>query len=65
MKLSLKDRLFTKKPSQMNQMIDPAMDNIVFKALTYDPNNRYTNCQEFIQQLKAYLNRTVSNRFRG
>ena len=65
MKLSLKDRLFTKKPSQMNQMIDPAMDNIVFKALTYDPNNRYTNCQEFVQRLKAYLNRAVSNRLRG
>ncbi len=55
MKLTLKDRLYTKKPSQMNQMLDKEMDDIVFKALAYNPDNRYADCREFIKHLDAYL----------
>lgn len=65
MKLTLKDRLFRKTPSQMNQLIDPAMDEIVFKALAYDPKNRFPDCQAFIDRLKSYHNRPVINRLRG
>ncbi len=65
MKLTLKDRLFKKTPSQMNQAIDPAMDQIVLKALAYDPKRRYADCYEFIEQIKSYQNRPVINRLRG
>ena len=60
MKLTLKDRLYTKKPSQMNQLLDEEMDDIVFKALAYNPDDRYVDCREFISRLEAYL----KNRYR-
>ncbi len=65
MKLTLKDRFYQKKPSQMNQMINETMDDIVFRALTYNPKNRYANCQEFSSALRAYQNQPVSNRLKG
>ncbi len=57
MKLGLKDRLFQKKPSEMNPMVDQKMDEIVFKALSYDPEKRYATCREFLQCLKVYMDR--------
>ncbi len=53
-KLTLKDRLYTKKPSQMNQQLDTEMDDIIFKALAYNPDDRYPDCGAFIDRLKAY-----------
>lgn len=57
MKLALKDRLFQKKPSEMNPMVDQKMDEIVFKALSYDPEKRYATCREFLQCLRVYMDR--------
>ena len=56
-KLALKDRLFEAKPSQMNPMVDKKMDEIVFKAISYDPEKRYATCGEFLQCLRVYMNR--------
>ena len=57
MKLELKDRLFQKKPSEMNPMVDQKMDEIVLKALSYDPEKRYATCREFLQCLRVYMDR--------
>jgi eukaryotic-like serine/threonine-protein kinase len=57
MKIVLKDQLFQKKPSEMNPQIDAEMDEIVSKALSHDPENRYSSCREFIEALKNYQER--------
>lgn len=57
MKIVLKDELFQKRPSELNPLIDPEMDSIVFKALAHDPEKRYTSCREFMGNLKGYLDR--------
>ena len=54
MKLKLKDQFFQKKPSEMNPMVHKEMDEIVFKALYYDPEKRYANCREFLKRIKGY-----------
>jgi serine/threonine protein kinase len=54
MRLDLKEGLFHKKPSEINLSLHCEMDQIVFKALSHDPWERYANCDEFITELKAY-----------
>lgn len=53
-KLKLKDEFFQKKPSEMNPVVHKEMDEIVFKALYFDPEKRYANCREFLDLLKGY-----------
>ncbi len=59
MKLKLKERLFQKKPSEMNPLLNPEMDEIVFKALSHDPERRYATCKEFIDAISVYAERHV------
>ena len=54
MRLKLKERLFQKKPSEMNPMLTREMDDIVFKAIAHDPENRYATCREFLEAIKVY-----------
>jgi serine/threonine protein kinase len=54
MKIVLKDKLFQKKPSELNPFVNPEMDAIVFKALAFEPTNRYSSCREFIDALGNY-----------
>ncbi|UCF85142.1 MAG: serine/threonine protein kinase [Desulfobacteraceae bacterium] len=54
MRLELKDRLFQKKPSEMNPVLNREMDEIVFKALSHDPENRYATCREFLKAIEVY-----------
>jgi serine/threonine-protein kinase len=54
MKLKLKERFFQKTPSEMNPLLNPEMDKIVFKALFHDPERRYTTCSELLDALVAY-----------
>jgi len=56
MKLKLKERLFQKMPSEINPRLNPELDKIVFKALSYDPERRYATCKEFLDALVAYRN---------
>jgi len=54
MKLILKDRLIQKRPSEINPLIGQEMDQIVLKAISYDPQNRYATCRAFLEDLKLY-----------
>ena len=54
MKLELKDRLFQKRPIEMNPVVDAQMDQIVGKAISNDPGKRYPTCREFLACLEAY-----------
>jgi serine/threonine protein kinase len=54
MRLELKDRLFQKKPSEMNPVLSRDMDEIVFKALSHDPEKRFGTCGEFLKAIEVY-----------
>lgn len=56
-KLRLQDRIFLKKPSELNRHADTDLDDIVFKAVAYQKERRYRTCNEFAQDIKAYLKR--------
>ena len=55
MKVKKGNRLFAKKPSELNPRLNPAMDDILLKAVEYDPDKRFNTCKEFQSQLKDYL----------
>ena len=57
LKLEQKDRLFKTKPSEMNPKVYPDMDRIVFRAISFDPRDRFASCAEFRQALLDYQNR--------
>jgi serine/threonine-protein kinase len=59
LKLQKKDHLFQKRPSEMNKMVYPEMDDIVFKAISFDPENRFATCKEFLDQLQNYKARHI------
>ncbi len=54
-KLRLQDRLFGKRPSQMNPAVDEDLDEIVMKAVSHNKENRYQSCREFAQAIETYL----------
>ncbi|WP_319521933.1 serine/threonine-protein kinase [uncultured Desulfosarcina sp.] len=55
MKLGLKDRIFQQRPSQVHPVANRKLDEIVFKALAFDRDQRYASCREFASELEAYL----------
>ncbi len=56
-KMKQGDRLFQKKPSEMNKMVNREMDRIVFKAISFDPEMRFATCREFLEHLEEYQER--------
>ena len=54
-KLRLQDRLFQKKPSQLNSGVNEALDDIVMKAVAFNKSRRYPNCREFAKDLESYM----------
>jgi serine/threonine-protein kinase len=56
MKLGLKDRIFQKRPSQVHPVANRKLDEILFKALAFDRDQRYPSCREFASQLETYMN---------
>ncbi len=54
-KLRLQDRLFQRKPSQMNPAANDALDDIIAKAVSFNKNNRYPACREFAQDIESYM----------
>ena len=62
MKLGLKDRIFQKRPSQVHPVANRRLDEILFKALAFDRDQRYASCREFASQLENYMNqfKTIS-----
>lgn len=55
LKLALKNNLFLRRPSQVHPSADRELDNIVFKALAFDKEERYASCREFSLELDRYL----------
>ena len=53
-KLTQKDGLFEKMPSEMDLAVHPQMDQIIQKATAYQPTQRYENCRSFLQELETY-----------
>ncbi len=53
-KIELKDKLFPKKPSELNPGLNEEMDRILSKALAFNPESRYAECCEFREELEQY-----------
>ncbi len=53
-KLKMKDKLFSGKPSEINNQTHPDMDRIVSKAIAFDPEDRFADCGQFLTRLKEY-----------
>ena len=49
-----KNGIFQKKPSELNPKLNQDMDVIVEKATAFDPDERYTICRDFINDLEGY-----------
>lgn len=56
-KLRLQDRIFMKRPSEINPAVKPALDQIVMKAVAYNKNRRYETCREFGEDIEQYVAR--------
>jgi serine/threonine protein kinase len=54
-KLRLQDRLFQKKPSQINPAVKEALDDIIAKAVAFNKTNRYSSCREFAKDIESYF----------
>jgi len=61
MKLSLKDRLFQKKPTEINPNIDKELEEIVLKAIAFYPEKRYGTSRAFMQALEQYFDSRIRN----
>ncbi len=59
-KLGQKDQLFLQKPSEMNPVLRPDMDQIISKAVSFDPEDRFDSCREFAGQLMAYQSKYLN-----
>lgn len=56
-KLRLQDRIFLKKPSEMNSAVNPELDAIVMKAVRHNQSKRYQSCRQFGDDIEKYMNR--------
>ncbi len=59
-KIRFQDRLFQKKPSQLNPDVDHGLDDIILKAVAYNKENRYATCNEFGRDLEQYMKNRYS-----
>lgn len=55
LKIRFQDRLFQKKPSQMNPAVDTDLDDIVAKATAYNKSRRYATCRDFAKDIESYI----------
>ncbi len=65
MKLALKDRIFRKRPSQVHPMANRTLDEILFKALAFDRNQRYPSCREFASELERFSKKFITSSSAG
>ena len=54
MKLSLKDRIFQQRPSAVHPVANRQLDEILFKALAFEPDQRYPSCRDFARELERF-----------
>jgi len=52
-----KNGIYLAKASSLNPSINTEMDKIIDRATAYEPEQRYVNCREFINDLKWYKRR--------
>jgi serine/threonine-protein kinase len=64
-KLRLQDRIFMKRPSEINPAVKPALDKIVLKAVAYNKRRRYGNCREFAADIENYMTRYLKKSTRS
>lgn len=60
LKVKRKDGIFTQKPSAANPALHPEMDNIILKATSRNPEDRYQNTLEFVESLNDYAKQHVN-----
>ena len=61
MKLALKDRIFRQRPSEVHPMANRALDEILFKALAFDRDQRYPSCHEFASELERFSKKLMTS----
>jgi eukaryotic-like serine/threonine-protein kinase len=61
MKLSLKEKIFRQRPSEVHPVANRALDEILFKALAFDPDQRYPSCREFAVQLEQFQKKMITS----
>jgi eukaryotic-like serine/threonine-protein kinase len=61
MKLSLKEKIFRQRPSEVHPIANRALDEILFKALAFDPDQRYPSCREFAVQLEHFQKKMITS----
>jgi serine/threonine-protein kinase len=59
MKLSLKDRLYQKKPSELNPAVDSDLEAVVLKAIAFSLEERFSTCGEFKDRLQICLENII------
>jgi serine/threonine-protein kinase len=57
LKLRRQQGIFTKRPSEVNPLLDETMDRIILKATAFRPEERYPTCRAFIEDLQTYQRR--------
>jgi serine/threonine protein kinase len=60
LKLRRRQGIFIKRPSEVNPLLDEAMDRIILKATAYRPEERYASCRAFIEDLETYQKRLLN-----
>ena len=53
-KLLDRNVIFLKNPSELNPSLNREIDRIVYKALAYDPDQRFSTCRDFMKDLQWY-----------
>lgn len=51
-------------PSATDEALDPAIDDVIFKALSLDPDERYPSVAKFVAALSPYLGKARTGRTR-
>ncbi|MBW2093734.1 MAG: serine/threonine protein kinase, partial [Deltaproteobacteria bacterium] len=60
-KLTLRDRFFQYRPSQLNPAVTEGLDRIIQKATAFHPEDRYASAREFKADLKEYRTRRLED----
>jgi serine/threonine-protein kinase len=58
-KQSEKKGVLMKTPSQVNPKLNESLDRIIMKAMAFDPEKRFSTCDEFIEALKWYRKKYI------
>jgi serine/threonine-protein kinase len=61
MKLALKDRIFQQRPSEVHPVANRTLDEILFKALAFERDQRYPSCHEFASELERFSKKLMTS----